>query len=59
MVLEVLAEQCGQVPSTLVAAIQQIEDREVLHRLLRRAIRCSSVEEFQQTLAALRQQTDE
>lgn len=58
MVLEVLEEQFGQVPPTLGAAIQQIEDREVLHRLLRRALRCASVDEFQQTLAALRQQTE-
>jgi len=57
MILEVLEEQFGQVPAALVAAIKQTEDRDLLHRLLRRAIRCTSVEEFQHTLDTLRQQT--
>ncbi len=57
MVLEVLEEQSGQVPAALIAAIKQTEDRDLLHRLLRQAIRCASVEEFQHTFEALRQQT--
>jgi len=56
MVLEILEELFGQPSATLVAAIQQIEDRASLHQLVRRTLHCASVEEFQQTLDALQAQ---
>jgi hypothetical protein len=49
-VLEILHEKFGEVPDSISSAIHQIEDREVLRLLSRRVIRCSSFEEFKQTL---------
>lgn len=56
MVIEALEEQFGEVPAAVVSAIGQIDDRARLHQLLRQAIRCRSVEEFQHALDAPEQE---
>ena len=50
MLIEALDEQFGEIPTSTATAIRQIEDRDLLHQLLRRAIRCASLAEFQHTL---------
>ena len=50
MVLEALDERFGEVPSFIYTAVNQIEERDTLKFLHRRAIRCASLEEFKQTL---------
>ncbi len=50
MILEALDEQFGEVPSSISNAVNQIEDRDALRMLIRRAIRCASLEEFEQVL---------
>ena len=50
LVLEALDERFGDIPSLVFHAIHQIHDRNLLRALLRRAIRCASLEEFQQAL---------
>ena len=46
MVVEVLEERFGRVPPDLEEQIREIEDRDVLRRLLRGAVRVESLEEF-------------
>ncbi len=50
MILEALDEQFGEVPFSISNAVNQIEDRDALRILIRRAIRCASLEEFEQVL---------
>jgi len=50
MILEALDERFGEVSSFVSIAVNQIEDRNLLRYLLRRAIRCASLEEFEQAL---------
>ena len=52
MVSEALEEQFSEVPAAVASAIGQIDDRARLHQLLRQAIRCRSLEEFQHALDA-------
>ncbi len=56
MVLEALEEQFGEAPAAVARAIEQLNDRARLHQLLRQAIRCRSLEEFQHALAAPEQE---
>ena len=50
MVLEVLDERFGEVSFDISNAVNKIEEREMLKSLLRCAIRCASLEEFEQAL---------
>ena len=47
MLLNVLEERFGVVPVRIVEAVKGINEREVLRGLLRRAIKCVSLEEFE------------
>ena len=47
MLLNVLEERFGVVPVRIVEAVKGINEREVLRGLLRRAIKCASLEEFE------------
>ena len=49
MILEEL-DRFGEVPSIIFDAVNQIEDKDVLKFLLRCAIKCESLEEFEQAL---------
>ncbi|MDI6791482.1 MAG: hypothetical protein QME81_01250 [bacterium] len=50
MISEALDERFGEVPFFVSDAVNRIEDRDVLKSLLRRAIRCASLEEFERAL---------
>ena len=50
MIMEALDERFGDVPFFVSEAVNRIEDRDVLKSLLRRTIRCVSLEEFEQAL---------
>jgi hypothetical protein len=50
MVLEVLDERYGQIPTSISDAINQIRDQDLLRNLHRQAIRSASLEDFQQLL---------
>jgi hypothetical protein len=43
-------ERFGEVPSFIFNAVNQTTSQEVLKSLLRQAIRCASLAEFEQTL---------
>ena len=53
MVLEALEERFGIVPEDVEKRIRRIGDRDILKRLLRYAIRCGSLEEFEERLAGV------
>jgi hypothetical protein len=46
LLLDALEEKFGMVPKMVQGRLQEIEEREVLRRLHRQAIRSSSLEEF-------------
>ncbi|MDI6794562.1 MAG: hypothetical protein QME81_17125 [bacterium] len=50
MVLEALKERFGEAPSFISNAVNRIEDRDLLKSLLRCAVRCASLEEFELAL---------
>ncbi|MDI6793292.1 MAG: cytosolic protein [bacterium] len=50
MILEALNERFREVPSFVSMAVNQIENRDILKLIHRRAIRCASLEEFKQAL---------
>jgi len=50
MVLEALDERFGEVSFDISNAVNQIEEREMLKSLLCCAIKCMSLEEFEQAL---------
>ena len=50
MILEALDERFGEVPSLISETVNQIEERNMLRTLLRQAIRCASLKEFEQAL---------
>ena len=50
LVLEALDERFSEVSFDISNAVNQIEEREMLKSLLRCAIRCASLEEFEQAL---------
>ncbi|MDI6794535.1 MAG: hypothetical protein QME81_16990 [bacterium] len=50
MILEALDERFGEAPFFVSDAVNRIEDRDVLKLIHRRAIRCASLEEFEQAL---------
>jgi len=50
MVLEALEERFGIVPLRIAETIRKINERAVLRGILRRAIRCSSLQEFEEIL---------
>ena len=50
MILEALDERFNEVPSFIFNAVNQTKDRDVLKFLLRRAVRCTSLEEFEQAI---------
>ena len=50
MVVEALNERFGEVSAFIFNAVNQVEDRDALKLLLRRAIRCASLGEFEQVL---------
>ncbi len=50
MLLEVLAARFETLLPDLVDAVQRIEDREVLHRLIRQAATCTTLAVFRELL---------
>jgi len=50
IVIEVLDERFGEVPSDLVSAINKIEELNKLKSLVRIAVRCDSLQDFAKSL---------
>ena len=53
MVLEALQERFGHVPEDVERKVRGIDDRGILKRLHRHAIRCGSLDEFREKLGEL------
>ena len=52
MVLEAVAAHFGETPQDIGALVHEVTDRETLHRLLRQAILCPTLEAFREVLRA-------
>ena len=50
MVLEAVTAHFGEAPDDIASAVQQIENRERLHGLLRQVITCPTLEVFREAL---------